>query len=154
MIEPGHGDFLKTPADALVNPVNTSGLMDTSIALQIKGAYPDNFNAFRTACMSGKLQLGQVFACDLGTAPPAQPRYILNVAIKTHTRSATSPAYLEAGLTDLVAHVKRLGIQSIAMPPLGCEAGGLPWRIVRPRIVAAFASLPAVKIVLFAPAGG
>ncbi|MFT3768338.1 MAG: macro domain-containing protein [Minicystis sp.] len=150
MIEAGRGDLLKTRADALVNPVNTTGLMDTGLALQFKGAFPDNFNAFRIACVTGKVQVGQVFAFALGATPP---RYILNVAIKAHARSSTSPAYIEAGLADLVAHVKRLGIQSVAVPALGCDPGGLQWRNVRPRIEAAFAPLPDVKVVLFAPAG-
>lgn len=60
---------------------------------------------------------------------------------------------IEAGLKDLVQEVRRLQIQSIAVPPLGCGLGGLDWREVRPLIEAAFASLPEVKVLVFEPKG-
>ena len=41
MIFRGDGDLLKTPADALVNTVNTVGVMGKGIALQFKLAFPD-----------------------------------------------------------------------------------------------------------------
>jgi O-acetyl-ADP-ribose deacetylase (regulator of RNase III) len=55
-------------------------------------------------------------------------------------------------LKDLVGTIQRLGIRSIAIPPLGCGNGGLDWRDVRPRIEAAFASLPDVRVLLYPPA--
>ena len=148
MIEPGRGDLLKARVDALVNPVNTVGLMDNGPSLHFKRAFPDNFNAFRGACVAGQVKVGQVFVFDLGTT---LPRYVFNVATKAHSRSSTTLAYLDAGLADVVAQVKQLGIQSLALPALGNDFGGPPWRLVRPRIEAAFASLPELKVVLFAP---
>ncbi len=150
MIELGVGELENAGVEALVNPVNTVGLMDNGPALKLKSAFPDNFNAYRRACMAGEVRVGHVFMFDLGAT---LPRYILNVAIKAHARSFSTTPNLDAGLTDLVAHVKRLGIQSIAVPALGCDLGGLAWRAVRPRIEAAFAPLRAVKVVLFAPDG-
>jgi O-acetyl-ADP-ribose deacetylase (regulator of RNase III) len=60
---------------------------------------------------------------------------------------------VEAGLTALIEEVKRLGIRSIAVPPLGCGNGHLDWAEVRPRIEAAFAQIPGVRLLLFAPQG-
>lgn len=150
MIEPGSGDLLSAHVEALVNPVNTVGLMDNGPALQIKRAFPDNFNAYRRACVAGEVRVGQVFVFELGAE---LPRYILNVATKAHSRSSSTMANLDAGLTDLVAHVKRLRLQSLAVPALGCDLGGLTWRTVRPRIEAAFAPLRDVKVMIFAPDG-
>ena len=42
--------------------------------------------------------------------------------------------FIRDGLVDLVAQVRRLGIRSIAIPPLGCGNGGLDWAEVRPLI--------------------
>jgi hypothetical protein len=56
-------------------------------------------------------------------------------------------------LKALVAEVRRLGIRSIAVPPLGCGLGGLAWDTVRPMIEQAFANLPEVEVLLFAPKG-
>ena len=38
---------------------------------------------------------------------------------------------IDAGLAALVADVRRLGINSIAVPPLGCGLGGFDWSQVR-----------------------
>ncbi len=60
---------------------------------------------------------------------------------------------IDAGLAALVADIRRLGIKSIAVPPLGCGLGGLDWAAVRPRIEQAFAALPDVRVFLFEPDG-
>src|SRR5262245_38631052 len=103
MIELGQGDLANARVEALVNPVNTVGLMDTGPALQLKSAFPDNFNAYRRACMAGEVRVGRVFVFDLGTALPP---YILNVATKDHLRSSSRLTHLDAGLADVVAQVK------------------------------------------------
>jgi hypothetical protein len=60
---------------------------------------------------------------------------------------------VETGLEDLVQVIREAGIQSIALPPLGCGLGGLSWEQVRPRIEAALAAVPEVKALVFAPGG-
>ena len=42
MITDVHGNLLASDADALVNTVNTVGVMGKGIALQFKNAYPGN----------------------------------------------------------------------------------------------------------------
>lgn len=59
--------------------------------------------------------------------------------------------WIRDGLCDLVRRVDDLGIESIAIPALGCGNGGLPWHYVRPLIVDAFARAPRVRVVLFEP---
>jgi O-acetyl-ADP-ribose deacetylase (regulator of RNase III) len=61
--------------------------------------------------------------------------------------------YVEAGLRALVEELKRLGLKSVAVPPLGCGLGGLDWNEVRPRMERAFAELPDVRVLLFEPKG-
>lgn len=58
---------------------------------------------------------------------------------------------IESGLVALVDEVKRRGIKSIAIPPLGCGLGGLNWKDVRPLIERAFEVLPGVRTVVFEP---
>jgi len=62
-------------------------------------------------------------------------------------------ADIELGLTALVSDIHRLGIRSIAIPPLGCGQGGLNWADVRPRIERALAAVPDVGVLLFEPTG-
>jgi O-acetyl-ADP-ribose deacetylase (regulator of RNase III) len=61
--------------------------------------------------------------------------------------------YIEDGLVDLADTVRSLGIRSIAIPPLGCGNGGLEWSQVKMRIEKTFASLPDIKVLLYAPSG-
>jgi O-acetyl-ADP-ribose deacetylase (regulator of RNase III) len=57
MIEEAHGNLLVADVDALVNTVNTVGVMGKGIALQFKRAYPANYQAYRDACARGEVSL-------------------------------------------------------------------------------------------------
>ena len=50
MIETTKGNLLEAPVEALVNTVNTVGVMGKGIALQFKQAYPAMFRAYEKAC--------------------------------------------------------------------------------------------------------
>lgn len=152
MIATTQGNLLKAPAEALVNTVNTVGVMGKGIALQFRQAFPEMFRAYEKACQNGEVQLGKVQVFDLGGLIDG-PRWIINFPTKGHWRTASRLADIESGLTDLVAMVSKLQIRSIAVPPLGCGNGGLDWQEVRPRIEKAFAVLPEVHVLLFEPAG-
>lgn len=151
MIELANGNLLAAPAEALVNTVNTAGVMGRGIALQFKQAYPGMFRAYEAACRAGEVTIGKMHVFDRGGLAGG-PRWIINFPTKRHWRAASRIADVEAGLEDLVATIQRLSIRSIAIPPLGCGNGGLDWRDVRPRIEAAFARLPDVRVLLYAPA--
>jgi O-acetyl-ADP-ribose deacetylase (regulator of RNase III) len=77
----------------------------------------------------------------------------VNFPTKRHWRGKSRIEDIDSGLAALVAEVERLGIRSIAIPPLGCGLGGLEWSEVRPRIERAFAQLPSVEVLIFEPAG-
>jgi O-acetyl-ADP-ribose deacetylase (regulator of RNase III) len=87
------------------------------------------------------------------TQTPAGPRYIVNFPTKRDWRSKSKIEDIDSGLTALIEQVRDLGIHSIALPPLGCGNGGLKWSDVRPRIEDAFAALPHVDVLLYAPEG-
>ncbi len=152
MIEPTRGNLLAANAQALVNTVNTEGVMGKGIALQFKNAYPQVFKDYAQACKAGQVRLGHMDVHDLGSIGGGA-RWVINFPTKGHWRSGSKLADIASGLNDLVATVKRLGIESIAIPPLGCGNGGLNWSDVRPLIDRAFADLPAVKVLMFEPAG-
>jgi O-acetyl-ADP-ribose deacetylase (regulator of RNase III) len=152
MIEITQGNLLKAPAEALVNTVNTVGVMGKGIALQFRQAFPEMYRAYEKACADGDVQLGRVQVFDVGGLVGG-PRWIINFPTKGHWRASSRLADIATGLADLVAKVRQLGIRSIAVPPLGCGNGGLDWNEVRPLIEQAFAALPGVQVLLFAPAG-
>lgn len=152
MIELAHGNLLTAPAQALVNTVNTEGVMGKGIALQFKNAYPQVFKTYADACKSGQVRLGRMDVHDLGGIGEG-PRWVINFPTKGRWRANSRLQDVASGLQDLVRTVQRLGIQSIAIPPLGCGNGGLDWAAVRPLIEQAFAALPNVQVLMFEPAG-
>jgi O-acetyl-ADP-ribose deacetylase (regulator of RNase III) len=81
----------------------------------------------------------------------AGPRYVINFPTKTHWRARSKLESIEAGLVDLVRVIKELRIRSIALPPLGCGAGGLDWRDVEPQIRRALAAVDDVDVLLYPP---
>lgn len=151
MITLKRGNILEAKADALVNTVNCVGFMGKGIALQFKKAYPENFAAYQRACRAGEIKPGRMFIHD--RASLLDKRYIINFPTKRHWRGSSRYEDIASGLTALVDDVRRLGIQSIAIPPLGCGLGGLDWARVRPMIEEAFSVLSDVKVLLYEPVG-
>jgi O-acetyl-ADP-ribose deacetylase (regulator of RNase III) len=92
-----------------------------------------------------------MFIYDLGVW--AKPRFIINFPTKVHWRGDSEIEYIETGLRDLVLQVNRLGIKSIALPPLGCGNGGLDWNVVKQLVFSAFRDHPDIEVDLFEPKG-
>ena len=61
MIRYTQGNLLDAEADALINTVNTVGVMGKGIALQFKEAFPENYAAYADACKQGKVRVGEMF---------------------------------------------------------------------------------------------
>ena len=149
MTEFCQGNILEASAEALVNTVNTVGIMGKGVALQFRRAFPDNYKAYAAACKRKEVEIGKVFVFDRNTLE--YPRYIFNFPTKVHWRGRSHLKYIQAGLDDLVYQVQHLGIQSIAVPPLGCGNGGLDWDDVRYLIEEASAELPEVEFMVYEP---
>lgn len=149
MIEPKRGNILEADAEALVNTVNSVGVMGKGIALQFKKAFPENYETYRKAAKRGEVYPGRMFIYATGRM--VNPKFIVNFPTKRHWNKPSSLEDIWIGLLALVEDVKRLGIRSIALPPLGCGLGGLNWKDVRPLIVQAFEELPDVHVMLYEP---
>jgi O-acetyl-ADP-ribose deacetylase (regulator of RNase III) len=151
MVEITRGNLIETDTEALVNTVNCVGYMGKGIALQFKKAFPDNFNAYERACRTGELKPGKMFVFSTGSL--VNPKYVINFPTKRDWREKSRIEDIQIGLTSLINEIRKLGVSSVALPPLGCGLGGLRWEDVRPLIERAFAALPEVHVVLFEPTG-
>ena len=94
VIETGHGDLLASEADALVNAVNTEGVMGAGIAAQFRQAWPSMFAAHWTACRQGDVRIGQLHVWPIGGF---DPRYIVNPPTKAHFRDLVFPPRWHGG---------------------------------------------------------
>jgi len=149
MIKFLEGNLLDAPTQAVVNTVNTVGVMGKGIALMFKEAFPGNFRAYEEACKRNEIRVGHMFVTENLTFEG--PRWLINFPSKKHWRQPSKLEWIIEGLKDLRRVVEEKGIQSIALPPLGCGNGGLNWSDVRPEIARALGSLDNVDILVFEP---
>jgi O-acetyl-ADP-ribose deacetylase (regulator of RNase III) len=149
MIRYTTGNLLDTDVEALVNTVNTVGVMCKGIALMFKERFPANMAAYAKACKAGEVQTGQMFVTETGEL--MGPRWIVNFPTKQHWRGKSQLRWIEDGLADLRRFIVEKDIRSIALPPLGAGNGGLDWDVVKPRIAQALEGLDGVDVVVFEP---
>jgi O-acetyl-ADP-ribose deacetylase (regulator of RNase III) len=150
MIRFTEGNLLEAPAEALVNTVNTVGVMGKGIALMFKEAFPENYRLYREACKTKNVTIGRVFATERRDFVSG-PRWIINFPTKEHWRAPSRIEWIRDGLVDLRRFIEEHKIRSVALPPLGSGNGGLEWREVRPLIVEALEPLQDVTTIVYEP---
>ncbi|SEO34751.1 macro domain-containing protein [Mucilaginibacter sp. AW1-7] len=143
------GNLLDAKAQALVNTVNTVGVMGKGIALQFKEAFPENFRQYAAACKHKQLRTGDLLVVKEHTIEG--DKFIINFPTKTEWFLKSKYEYIEQGLQKLVQVIEENQIDSIAIPPLGCGNGGLKWEKVRPMIEKHLGQLKNVDIQVFEP---
>ncbi len=123
------GNLFDAQTEALVNTVNTVGVMGKGIALQFKKKYPHNYKIYKDACKSNTFKTGQVLVVKEGDL--LNQKLIINFPTKAHWRSPSRYEYITTGLSALKTEIAKSNIKSIAIPPLGCGNGGLEWAKVK-----------------------
>lgn len=125
-----------SPAQTLVNTVNTEGVMGKGIAKTFKSKYPEMYESYLRLCESGDMAIGRLMLWR------TQTKWILNFPTKTTWRKPSKLDYIEKGLARFSEAYESLGIESISFPPLGCGNGNLSWRDVRPLMERYLEKLP------------
>lgn len=143
------GNLLEADVEAVVNTVNTQGVMGKGIALMFKERYPSNYKAYAAACKAGEVRVGQMFVTHVNEL--GGPRWVINFPTKEHWRPPTKIEWVRDGLAALREVILEKGIRSVAVPPLGCGNGGLDWRNVRPLIEEALGGLEGVEVIVYEP---
>ena len=113
------GDLFQSPAQVLVNTVNTVGVMGKGVALQFKRHFPEMYGKYRELCEKGDFNVGSLW---LYKSPN---KWVLNFPTKRHWRQPSRLEDVESGLRKFVETYSSMGIHSIAFPPLGCGNGQL-----------------------------
>src|SRR6266478_1343905 len=149
MIRFTQGNLLDSDAEALVNTVNTVGVMGKGVALMFKEAYPENFKAYEDACRAKQVQIGKMFVTE--RRQMFGPKWIINFPTKAHWRFPSKMEWIVQGLDDLKLVIREKGVKSVALPPLGAGNGGLNWKDVRPKIEEALAVLSGVDVIVYEP---
>jgi O-acetyl-ADP-ribose deacetylase (regulator of RNase III) len=139
------GDLFESPAQTLVNTVNTVGVMGKGIALTFKKVYPEMFREYQALCESGRFGIGSLF---LYRTPH---KLVLNFPTKQHWRKPSRPEYVTAGLQRFVSIYREAGIHSVAFPPLGCGNGELDFASVVMPIMEQYLKPLPIPVYVYAP---
>ncbi len=139
------GDMFFSNMHTLTVSVNTVGIMGKGLASRAKYQFPDVYVTYQDACRNKSLKMGKPFLYkreasldeDLleEPAPPSMRnsmKWFLLFATKNHWKDNSDFDGIEEGMRWLAKNYKSEGIQSIALPALGCGLGRLKWEDVGP----------------------
>lgn len=117
------GDILMDPAEAIVIPINTVGVPGAGLAKAWAKKDPDAAGVYKALCEKGLVTIGEINIIIHG-----ESRWIM-FPTKEHWKHPSQLEWIEKGLMDLQPQVT--GLESMAVPALGCGLGGLEWNHVR-----------------------
>lgn len=139
------GDMFFSRMQTLTISVNTIGVMGKGLASRAKYQFPDVYVKYQDLCKNGTLRMGKPYlykresSLDFILSDESEKLPHLNLhtwfllfPTKTDWRKMADLKGIEEGLKWLVAQYEKEGIESLAIPALGCGLGWLPWGIVGP----------------------
>jgi O-acetyl-ADP-ribose deacetylase (regulator of RNase III)/uncharacterized protein YwgA len=140
-------DILQSEAQTLINTVNCVGVMGKGIALEFKSRFPEMFADYVRRCERKEVKPGIPYLYKR-----LLPPQIINFPTKDHWKSVSRIQDIECGLLYLLAHYKKWGVTSLAIPPLGCGNGQLEWKTVGP-LIYRYSRQMDIPVELYAPYG-
>ncbi len=143
------GNLFEADAEALVNTVNTVGVMGKGIALEFKKRFPVNMDKYAIACNNQEVKTGKMFVVE--NEELFGPRWIVNFPTKKHWRNPSKMEWIESGLNDLRRFIVENDVKSIAIPALGCSNGQLSWVDVKSKIEKKLSNMDGVIIFIYEP---
>lgn len=157
------GDMFFSHMQTLTISVNTVGVMGKGLASRAKYQFPDVYVFYQDLCRSKQLRMGRPYlykrevSLDRQLADDSVPlpefnasKWFLLFPTKRHWRERSDIGHIDEGLQWVVNHYKVEGIQSLAVPALGCGLGGLDWRDVGPLMVRHLNGL-GIPVVIYLP---
>jgi len=141
------GNIFDSRCQTLVNTVNCVGVMGKGLALEFKKRFPDMYEDYVRRCERNEVRLGEPYLFRR-----LLPPWILNFPTKDHWRSVARLDDIIRGLDFVARHYRSWGIESLAVPPLGCGEGKLDWRVVGPTLFRELSRLE-IPVELYAPFG-
>ena len=139
------GDMFFSKMQTFAISVNTVGVMGKGLASRAKYQFPDVYVRYQDLCRQKKLSMGAPYLYkreenyektliedDSSIRIENGRRWFLLFPTKKHWREKSPIEGIKKGLQYLLSHYKSQGIESIALPALGCGLGGLDWKDIGP----------------------
>lgn len=123
IIYEGEGDIFKSSCQTITCPVNTIGVMGNGLALAFRNRVPGLFDFYKAACKDKTLRMGTLLVYPI----PNSDKQVLLFPTKIEFYYPSKKSFIETGLLFLKENYKKLNIESLAIPPLGCGKGQLDY---------------------------
>lgn len=121
------GDLFNQPdLFALGHGVNCLSKMGAGIAVLFRRRDQAMFEAYRELCQAGDLKPGDVFPWQ-----HSDHTWTYNLATQHYPGADARLDAIEESLTKAVDHASAHGIETIGLPRIGSDIGGLNWDDVR-----------------------
>jgi len=159
------GDMFFSHMQTVTVSVNVVGVMGKGLASRAKYQFPDVYVAYQDACRKKTLRMGKPYLYrreayldeELADDPaslrdPNDRKWFLLFATKSHWRDKADLAGIEDGLAWIEGKYEREGIESLAIPALGCGLGRLGWGEVGPLMCRHLARL-STRVAVYLPRG-
>lgn len=157
------GDMFLSRMQTLTVSVNTIGVMGKGLASRAKYQFPDVYVFYQDLCRSGELKMGKPClykresSLDFILSDEAERLTNINLQTwfllfptKTNWRFRADIKGIEEGLRWLLGNYRSEGIESLAIPALGCGLGWLEWGYVGP-ILCKYLSKMDIPVKLYLP---
>lgn len=118
------GDVFLTECQTIAHGCNCIGVMGAGIAKEVKKRYPDCYQEYWVRCHSNHFIPGDYYLWK------SSDKWILNMATQYGINGADIDL-VKTSFNTISKYYKEEGIESIAMPLIGCGLGGLTWDSVK-----------------------
>jgi len=157
------GDMFLSRMQTLTISVNCVGVMGRGLASRAKYQFPEVYVYYQELCKKKKLRMGKPYLYkselsldyELADSPQTlssmKETWFLLFPTKRHWRERANKQGIERGLQWLVENYKKEGIESLAIPALGCGLGWLRWEEMGPLLCKYLTKLD-IPVQLYLPA--
>lgn len=115
------GSLFDTETKTIGHGVNCVGVMGAGIAKPIKEMFPNNYANYKAACQGGFLVPGETLVCvEYGLT-------LFNMATQRKPGRDARYNWVFSATLDAAQTAVTLGLDTIAIPMIGCGIGGLKW---------------------------
>lgn len=141
------GDMFFFKYQTLTISVNCVEIMGKGLASTAKYRFPDMYVYYQDLCKKKSIKIGKPYLYKRETSIFQELRdenlvdhqnsnnsqtWFLLFPTKDHWRNQSKLEEIEAGLIWVIENYKKLSIESLSLPALGCGLGGLSWELVGP----------------------
>lgn len=134
-------------AKVVAHGCNTVGAMGAGVAAIVREKYPRAHTEYQKLCKSRDFYPGAAQYVDVGwpwAQNTDQITGIYNLATQANPGPNADLKLIQIAFTNMAQHAAHKGIETIAIPRIGCGIGGLEWFHVEGAIRTALTVTPAL----------